>query len=159
MSMLLLAFALAAPAAPVSYGDARAEKVTCSVDVHALDRQGRARPARLAAASASPALVFRGKLSLREREQDDEAAPRTLLFDVFNPRGQRYQILVATPRVVVRERGALRIERTSRVREAAMAVAGSSIAWTSMYGKWRVEPRIEGESQPCGRAQFFTIRP
>jgi len=68
-------------------------------------------------------------------------------------------VLVATPRVVTSERGVHRFERTSRIREAALAVAGSSIAWTSMYGKWRVEPRIEGASKPCGRPEFFTIRP
>jgi hypothetical protein len=83
----------------------------------------------------------------------------TLLFDVFNPRGQRYQVLVATPRVVTSERGGQRVERTTGIREAALAVAGSSIAWTSMYGKWRVEPRLDGAEKPCGRAEFFTIQP
>jgi hypothetical protein len=38
-------------------------------------------------------------------------------------------------------------------------VAGSSITLTSMYGVWRVEPRLEGDSRACGRAEFFTIRP
>jgi hypothetical protein len=61
--------------------------------------------------------------------------------------------------VVVQARGGHRTERTSRVREASLAVAGSSIALTSMYGKWRVEPRIEGTEKPCGRPEFFTIRP
>jgi hypothetical protein len=42
---------------------------------------------------------------------------------------------------------------------AALAVAGSSIVLTSMYGRWRVEPRLEGESDTCGRPQFFTITP
>jgi hypothetical protein len=82
-----------------------------------------------------------------------------LLFDVFTPRGQRYQVLVAETRVTRAGRGGHRVERTTRTREAALAVAGSSIAWTSMYGTWRVEPRIEGASKPCGRPEYFTIRP
>ena len=98
-------------------------------------------------------MVFRGRVEPR----DDDAPP--LLFDVFSPRGRRYQVLLATPRVVVSERDGHRFERISATREATLAVAGSSIAWTSMYGKWRVEPRIEGASKPCGRPEYFTIRP
>jgi hypothetical protein len=79
------------------------------------------------------------------------------VFDVYNPHGQRYQVLLADSRSV--RSGRHRTERADRVREAALAVAGSSIALTSMYGKWRVQPRIEGESRPCGRAEYFTIRP
>ena len=37
--------------------------------------------------------------------------------------------------------------RVSKTREATLAVAGSSIAWTSMFGQWRVEPRLEGDEQ------------
>lgn len=157
MSTLLFALALAAPPAPASELDpARARHdVTCSVDVHALDQTGRRRGARRVSAAVAPAVVFRGKLG----ERDPEDAAPTLLFDVFNPRGQRYQVLVAEPRVVVSERDGHRVRRTTRAREASLAVAGSSIAWTSMYGKWRVEPRIEGASKPCGRAEYFTIRP
>ena len=25
--------------------------------------------------------------------------------------------------------------------------------------RWRVEPRLEGESRACGRSEFFTITP
>ncbi len=154
MSILLLALALVAPLSPDSE-EARSDdrRVTCSVNVHALDGHGQARSARRVSASVAPAVVFRGRVSPKEAD----APP--LLFDVFNPRGQRYQVLVATPRVVTKERDGQRFERTTRTREAALAVAGSSIAWTSMYGRWRVEPRIDGTSKPCGRAEYFTIRP
>jgi hypothetical protein len=144
MSILLLAIALAAPISPDLEEARPAERVTCSVDVRALDAQGQPRSARLVSASIAPAVVFRGRLSLHEREMEDEATPATLLYDVFNARGQRYQVLVAEPRVVVSERDGHRVKKVSKTREAALAVAGSSIAWTSMYGKWRVEPRIEG---------------
>jgi hypothetical protein len=159
MSILLLAIALAAPISPDSEEARPAERVTCSVDVRALDAQGQPRLARLFSASIAPAVVFRGRLSFHEREMEDEATPATLLFDVFNARGERYQVLVAEPRVVVSERDGHRIKKVSKTREAALAVAGSSIAWTSMYGKWRVEPRIEGTSRRCGAPEYFTIRP
>lgn len=154
MSMLLLALALMAPVAPASDDDGwDRDGVSCSVDVRAVDQAGRVRPARRVSASTAPAVLFRGKLS----QQDDETP--ALVFDVFNPRGQRYQVLLAEPRVSTGERDGRRVKRVSRAREASLAVAGSSIAWTSMFGKWRVEPRLEGESQPCGRAEYFTIRP
>jgi hypothetical protein len=154
MSMLLLALALMAPAAPASHDAGRDRgDVSCSVDVRAVDPAGRVRPARGISARTAPAVLFRGKLS----QQDDETPP--LLFDVFNPRGQRYQVLVAERRVATGERDGRRVKLVSKVGEANLAVAGSSIALTSMYGKWRVEPRLEGETRPCGRAEYFTIRP
>lgn len=154
MNTLLLLLALAAPAG--SDADAAAQSddgPACSVTAHAVDREGRTRSARRVSASAIPGIVFRGRVAARDEVE------RPLLFDVYNPRGHRYQVLLATPRVVTRERDGQRFERTTRTREAALAVAGSSIAWTSMYGKWRVEPRIDGETKPCGRAEYFTVRP
>jgi hypothetical protein len=82
---------------------------------------------------------------------NEEASPRTLLFDLFNPRGQRFQILVARPRVVTSERNGQRFERITRTQEAALAVAGSSIAWTSMQGKVARRP-------PARRSQL-ALRP
>jgi len=158
MNLLLFALALAASVSAAADDEPSERRLSCSVDAYALDGAGRLRPARRVSASVMPAVVFRGKVSARESEEPEEAPP-TLLFDVFNPRGQRYQVLLATPRVVVKERNGHRFERTTRTREAALAVAGSSIAWTSMYGRWRVEPRIEGASSPCGRPEHFTIRP
>jgi hypothetical protein len=149
MSMLLLALALAAP---TEASDIARSDVTCSVSVTALDGQGHERSARRVSAGRAPAIVFRGRVS----GQDADTPP--LLFDVFNPRGQRYQILVAGPGVVRQRRGAYRIERATHTREAALAVAGSSIAWTSMFGRWRVQPRLEGADEPCGKAEYFTIR-
>jgi hypothetical protein len=153
MPIVLLALALVAPAAPVPEAARSSEPVTCAVSVRAPDREGRARPVRLVSASVDPTVVFRGRVSPEER-----GAP-PLVFDVFSPRGQRYQVLLARPRTVWAERGKQRAGVAVRTREAAMAVSGSSIAWTSMYGRWRVEPRIEGAREPCGEPQFFTILP
>lgn len=154
MNTLLLVLALAGPAGPGTDDSTRSEeRVVCSLTVHAIDSEGRARSARRVSASEIPGVVFRGRVS----DQDGDAG--TLLFDVYNPRGQRYQVLLGTPRVVTKERDGRRFERTTRTREASLAVSGSSIAWTSMFGKWRVEPRIDGRSERCGRPEYFTIRP
>ena len=153
MSILLLAVALVAPAATVGGAERSSEPATCAVSVRTLDREGQAHPARRVSASVDSTVVFRGRVSAGVR-----GGP-PLVFDVFNPRGQRYQVLLARPRTVWAGRGGPRAGLMVRTREAAMAVAGSSIAWTSMYGRWRVEPRIEGTSQPCGEPAFFAILP
>ncbi len=155
MSTLLLALALVAPGAAAADADRPDAAVSCSVNVNAFDDLGRVRPARRVSAGYAPALVFRGRVS----RHADDAEAAALVFDVYTPRGQRYQVLRGTAAVITKERGAHREKRASRVREATMAVAGSSIAWTSMYGRWKVVPRIEGQQQACGRAEFFTIRP
>jgi hypothetical protein len=155
MFTLLLALTLPAGPAFLDDGPRSSERISCSVDVHALDQAGRKRSARRVSAAVAPAVVFRGKLE--ERDRNTPAA--TLLFDVFGPSGLRYEVLLARPRVVVAENDGRRVRRVSKAREASLAVAGSSIAWTSMYGKWRVVPRIEGESRPCGGAEYFTIQP
>ena len=153
MSMLLLAIALAAPAGRDADERRPRDEYTCTMTVHALDDLGQPSAARRVSAAVAPVVVFRGRV-----EPKDEAAP-PLVFDVFNPRGQRYQVLLGTPRVTESERDGHRVRRVSNIREATLAVAGSSIVFTSMYGQWRVEPRLEGESSACGRPEFFTIRP
>ncbi len=124
----------------------------CSVSVLAVDPEGRLSSSRTASASRTPAMVFRAWSA-----PFLEGSP-PLVFDVFNPRGQRYQVLLgATPRRSFVLQGGM--ERFDRPVEARLAVAGSSIAWTSMFGRWRVEPRFEGHDRPCGQPQAFTIRP
>jgi hypothetical protein len=155
MTRLLLILALAAPASALARDDDRdqGDQASCSVSVRAFDEHGRARAVKRVSATTEPAVVFYGRVESRE---DDELP---LVFHVFSPRGRLYQVLTATPRVVVREHAGQRFVRTTRVREAALALAGSSIAWTSMYGQWRVEPRILGSDKPCGKPELFTIRP
>jgi hypothetical protein len=158
MSKLLLAVVLAASTDALAHDrlddepDAR-EHRSCSASVSVVDGRGRLREARSVSASVVPSVVIRGRVSPR-----DEAAP-ALLFDVFSPRGRRYQVLLARPSVVEVERNGQSFEQVSRTQEATLAVAGSSIAFTSLYGQWRVEPRLEGASRPCGQPEYFTIRP
>ena len=153
MSILLLALALAAAGDHDAHQGRSRDELRCTLRVHALDDLGQPQSARRVSAAAVPAVVFRGRVE----PQDEQSPP--LLFDVYSPRGLRYQVLLGTPRVRVTERHGERVEWTTRTREAALAVAGSSIELTSMYGRWRVEPRLEGESRACGRPEYFTIRP
>jgi hypothetical protein len=153
MTILLLALVLAAPGEHDSQERRWRDEPRCTLRVHALDELGQPQSARRVSATAVPAVIFRGRL-----EPNGEPSP-PLLFDVYGPRGLRYQVLLGTPRVRVTERHGERVERTTRTREAALAVAGSSIELTSMYGRWRVEPRLEGESRPCGEPEYFTIQP
>ena len=153
MSILLLALALAGSGEQDSQQHRSRDELACTLRVHALDELGQPQSARRVSAAAVPAVVFRGRV-----EPKGEPSP-PLLFDVYSPRGLRYQVLLGVPRVRVTERRGERVERWTRTREAALAVAGSAIELTSMYGRWRVEPRLEGESLPCGQPEYFTIRP
>jgi hypothetical protein len=144
--MLLLALALVALAVPAPLENDQPEAITCSVNVAAYDGRGTARSVRRVSSQAT-AVLFRGRLSRLSADMP------SLLFDIYNPGGLHYQALVARERVGPNERG------QSRTPEATLAVAGSSIVWTSMYGEWKVVPRFEGRDRPCGRPAFFTIQP
>jgi hypothetical protein len=151
MQELILVLALAAPADRAPAPARRLDGAACLVSVGAVDAGGRVRATRQVSAALVPALAIRGRVSPRV----EPTAP--LLFDVFNPSGQRYQVLVPA-----RRGGAFALQGSSRPArrvEARLAVAGSSIAWTSMFGVWRVEPRFEGQDAPCGPPQTFTIQP
>jgi hypothetical protein len=150
MTLLLLAIVLGAPAeAPRGGGWPPA---ACSVRVLAVDPQGTLVSMRAASGSLTPAVVFRGRAA-----RVPEGAP-PLVFDVFDPRGERYRVLLGRPSgrpATVNGEPS----RPGRTVEARMAVAATSIQWTSLYGRWRVVPRFEGHDSACGRAQAFTIRP
>jgi hypothetical protein len=151
MLELLLALALAAPADGAPAAARRLGDAACFVSVAAVDVEGRVRSTRQVSAALVPALVFRGRVP------PGLGGTSPLLFDVFNPKGQRYQVLVPARRGrAFALQGSPRLARTV---EARLAVAGSSIAWTSMFGLWRVEPRFEGQESPCGPPQAFTILP
>ena len=41
---------------------------------------------------------------------------------------------------------------------ATLPVAGTSITLSSLYGRWTVQPYLDGQPAPCGPASRFTIR-
>ena len=152
MTVLLLALVLGAPVEAQRDVGGSPGDVLCAVSVLAVDPQGRLLRNRTVSGSRTPAVVFRGRAA-----HVSEGDP-PLLFDVFNPRGQRYQVLLgsASGRSATLQG---RSQSPGGPVEATMAVAGSSIAWTSMFGRWQVVPRFEGQDSPCGPAQAFTILP
>jgi hypothetical protein len=130
------------------------------VDVSVVDAHGHVRVAQRVSASRVPSVVIEGKVARHGRRDDDEEQVPKLLFDVYNPRGIRYQVLLATaPRAHNAVHWPYFWWKPSPRPRATLAVAGSSITHTSMYGVWRVEPRLEGDSRACGRPEYFTIRP
>jgi hypothetical protein len=52
-------------------------------------------------------------------------------------------------------------ERRSRDARASVLfpVRGTLITTNGLYGRWKVEPHVDRDKQPCGRAEWFTIRP
>ena len=160
MSRLLFALLLLAPTGALAHNAEKHARASCSVDVSVVDARGRLRDARRVSAHTVPSVVIEGTIARRGREDDEDEAPK-LLFDVYNPRGRRYQVLLATPpnRPAKGDRGPYFWRKPSTPQQATLAVAGSSITLTSMYGVWRVEPRLQGDSRACGGAEYFTIRP
>jgi hypothetical protein len=159
VSRLLVALLLLAPTGVLAHDKDDRPRASCSVEVSVVDAHGHLRDARRVNASTVPSVVVEGEIARRGRNTDQDDAPR-LLFDVYNPRGNRYQVLLATaPRVQNAVRWPYFWWKPTPKPRATLAVAGSSITLTSMYGVWRVEPRLEGDRRPCGRAEYFTNRP
>ena len=55
----------------------------------------------------------------------------------------------------------VRGDRTARTQYelgARLPVAGTSITMSSLYGRWSVQPYLDGQPGPCGPAARFTIR-
>jgi hypothetical protein len=80
------------------------------------------------------------------------AAAPALRLKVYAPNGDLYDVLEASS---PDGRGRRRLLRG----EARLPVAGSSIIHSSLYGRWRVVPFVEGAEAPCGRPRTFSIQP
>ena len=84
---------------------------------------------------------------MRLRTRDEEA--HVVNFRVFTPEGHLYQELL----VVQRPEETDRVTRVS----ARLPVAGTFIATSSLYGRWRVVPYVDDDAEPCNAASVFTI--
>jgi hypothetical protein len=40
---------------------------------------------------------------------------------------------------------------------ARLPVAGTAIALSSIYGRWKVVPHLDGDEAPCGKVTSFSI--
>ena len=72
-----------------------------------------------------------------------------LQFKVYTPRGHLYQTLT-TPLT-----GEGRLNEVS----AILPVGGTAIMSNSLYGRWRVEAFLDGDTKPCAAAAAFEIQP
>jgi hypothetical protein len=74
-------------------------------------------------------------------------------FRVFTPRGYLYQSLA----VPVAAAASSHRRPPARDVRSTLLVAGTAITTNSLYGRWAVEARIDG--QPCGTRSVFTLTP
>ena len=90
------------------------------------------------------------KLSTRVRRQAE--GPHVLQIKVFTPRGYPYQTLS-----VPFTGSPLGTPAPPQELSATLPVAGTAIMANSLYGRWTVEPFLDGAS--CGVTRSFVLRP
>ncbi len=86
---------------------------------------------------------------MRLRTRDDEA--HAVTFHIFTPEGHLYQQLQVSGAVDDEDD-----DRVSRV-SARLPVAGTFIATSSLFGKWRVVPFIDDDTEPCAAPSVFRL--
>lgn len=88
-------------------------------------------------------------LQFRMRVRSDDEDPHVVTFRVLTPKGYVYQQIQVPHR-------AQEADRVSRV-SASIPVAGTFIATSSLYGRWRVVPYLDDDPEPCAAASGFRI--
>ena len=88
-------------------------------------------------------------LQFRMRVRRPDAEPHMLTLRVLTPKGHLYQELrvpyVSDPK-----------HRTAPL-SVNLPLAGTAIATSSLYGRWRVTPYLDESARPCGAATVFSI--
>lgn len=85
----------------------------------------------------------------------------TVDLKIYTPKGHLYQTItvpIASDEAKQKESRERRQSKRSFA-VATLPVAGTTIVTSSLYGTWRVEAHLDGGTNPCGRAQQFTIEP
>jgi len=136
-TLLILAAVMAAPAHAELASPSR---VCGSISVSSPDR-----PRVRDRFSATKTLDLRFYMRLRNADENRHLVS----FRILTPKGHLYQEIQAVHRA---ESG----RRVSGI-SAGLPVAGSAIATSSLYGRWRVVPYFDGGSRPCAAASAFTI--
>jgi hypothetical protein len=90
-------------------------------------------------------LQFRMRLS----NSDEEA--HVVSFRIYTPTAHLYQ------EIQVAHRADARKGRRVASISAGLPVAGTAIATSSLYGRWRVVPYIDDSPRPCAAAAVFSI--
>jgi hypothetical protein len=89
-------------------------------------------------------------LEFRTSVKRKVAAAHRLRFRVFTPKGHLYQELI----VPFAGDGSARTPIRAR-----LPVGGTSISTSSLYGRWKVVPHLDGFTKPCAATTQFTIAP
>jgi hypothetical protein len=177
--MLLLTLVLVAPTLATSASDAEDPRAAVRVrptgecrvvrfsPVFAVEtepgaakaRRARRRMARWRRFSAARTLDLQFGVRVRRRVETDAR----LELRLYTPRGHLYQTLraegvAASSDSSTSDRYA-RLRRIFRPRTATLPVAGTAIVNHALYGRWTVEPHLDGSPTPCGRARPFWIEP
>lgn len=134
---LFLTAAIAAPA----HAEMRSQARVC--DVISVTSPDRPRVRQRFSATKTLDLQFR----MRLRNKDEE--PHVVTFRVLTPDGHLYQEIQLLHRAV-------RGKRVATL-SSPLPVAGTAIATSSLYGRWRVVPYLDGSARPCAAASAFTI--
>jgi hypothetical protein len=125
-----------------------------------LDREGRGGEVR-----AGPFFSAARTLDLRLGAAVRSPAPGDARVELrlYTPKGHLYQTLrvtaVTTTRTSRDAGGGAREARSAWPLEATLPVAGTAVVNHSLYGRWTVEPYLEGHSDPCGPSLQFWIDP
>jgi hypothetical protein len=134
-SLLMLAAAMAAPAHAEPRG-----RACGSISVSSPDR-----PRARERFSATKTVDLQFRMRLRDADEDRHL----ISLRIFTPNGHLYQEI----QVVHRAESGRRVSSIS----ARLPVAGTAIATSSLYGRWRVVPYFDDGPRPCAPASVFTI--
>jgi hypothetical protein len=137
LGSVVLAAAMAAPEAATVAARGR---VCGGIVVSSPDRV-RSRSASFSAHKTLD-LVFR--MQLRKAE-----TPQLITFRVFTPKGHLYQEIQALPSSAA--------GRSASSVEARLPLAGTAIATSSLYGRWKVVPHLDDNPVGCAAGSVFTI--
>jgi hypothetical protein len=88
-------------------------------------------------------------LAFRMRLVRTDEDAHLVSFRVFTPKGHLYQEVQA----VHRPASARRVASVS----VQLPVAGTPIATSSLYGRWRVVPYLDDKPEPCAAGSVFTV--
>ena len=171
--MLLIGMLVALAQAGSGVPDAAADRLhrgACLAVEVASPQDPRASPARLPSFSATRIVDLRISAILRH-----PAGRGTLRFRVYTPGGFLYQTLTVPfmvrgprtgplqarvvdgfPRPQPEQAAQAAPDGRHRV-SATLPVGGTIITSNGLYGRWAVEPWIDGFARPCGPSQAFVI--
>ena len=142
MLLLVSLFAIAAAKgpAPVAPKPEPAVRVCQAVAVTSPEAPGQKRP--LFSSTRIMDLEFR--VAVKRRVEGFHS----VRFKLYTPNGHLYQELSVPFNAGGKKGDAPQVA-------ARLPVAGTSITTSSLFGRWRVEPHLDGDLTPCGAATRF----